>query len=119
MVKHILGIIKIIQYEDWSIIKENDGAFCIPYLIEKNQIDAIIGLPANIFFGTGIPTIIMVLRQNRENDDVLIVDASKGYVKEGKNNKLRACDIKKIVDTIKNRKTVPKYAMQHWLRKKQ
>ena len=53
-------------------------------LIEKNNIDAIIGLPANIFFGTGIPTIIMVLKQQSDNNDVLIIDASKGYVKEGK-----------------------------------
>lgn len=53
-------------------------------LIENNHIDAIIGLPANIFFGTGIPTIIMVLRQKREREDVLIIDASKGYTKEGK-----------------------------------
>ena len=53
-------------------------------LIEHNHIDAIIGLPANIFFGTGIPTIILVLKQKRENTDVLIIDASKGFVKEGK-----------------------------------
>lgn len=79
-------------------------------LIEKNQIDAIIGLPANIFFGTGIPTIIMVLRQHRENDDVLIIDASKGFIKEGKNNKLRACDIKKIVDTVAARLDIPKFS---------
>ena len=69
-------------------------------LIEQNHIDAIIGLPANIFFGTGIPTIIIVLRQKRENTDVLFVDASKGFIKEGKNNKLRACDIKKITDAV-------------------
>lgn len=69
-------------------------------LIEYNNIDAIIGLPANIFFGTGIPTIIMVLKKKRENDDILIIDASKGFIKEGKNNKLRARDIKKIVDTF-------------------
>lgn len=49
-------------------------------LIENNHIDAIIGLPANIFFGTGIPTIIMVLRQKRENTDVLIIDGSKGLL---------------------------------------
>ncbi|MFC2454799.1 MAG: N-6 DNA methylase [Segatella salivae] len=75
-------------------------------LIEKNNIDAIIGLPANIFFGTGIPTLIMVLKQHRDNDDVLIVDASKGFIKEGKQNKLRACDIKKIADTVRDRKTI-------------
>ena len=79
-------------------------------LIEQNNIDAIIGLPANIFFGTGIPTIVMVLRQKRENTDVLIIDASKGFTKEGKNNKLRACDIRKIVDTIKSRTDIEKYS---------
>lgn len=75
-------------------------------LIENNKIDAIIGLPANIFFGTGIPTIIMVLKQKRENTDVLIIDASKGFEKVGKNNKLRACDIKKIVDIVIGRKSI-------------
>lgn len=79
-------------------------------LIEQNNIDAIIGLPANIFFGTGIPTIIMVLRQKRENTDVLIIDASKGFEKEGKNNKLRASDIRRIVDTVKARRSIDKYA---------
>lgn len=79
-------------------------------LIEKNKIDAIIGLPANIFYGTGIPTIIMVLKQKRANTDVLIIDASKGFVKEGKNNKLRASDIKRIVDVVTRRESVDKYS---------
>ena len=79
-------------------------------LIEQNHIDAIIGLPANIFFGTGIPTIIMVLRQKRENTDVLIVDASRGFVKDGKNNRLRACDIKKITDAVINRTEEDKFS---------
>lgn len=79
-------------------------------LIENNHIDAIIGLPANIFFGTGIPTIIMVLKQERDSSDVLIIDASKGFVKEGKNNKLRASDIKKIADAVSKRKSISKYA---------
>lgn len=79
-------------------------------LIEKNNIDAIIGLPANIFFGTGIPTLIMVLKHHRDNDDVLIIDASKGFVKEGKNNKLRACDIKRIADTVRDRNTIPGFS---------
>ncbi|MDC1374808.1 type I restriction-modification system subunit M [Polaribacter sp.] len=79
-------------------------------LIEANHIDAIIGLPSSIFFGTGIPTIIIVLKQKRENSDVLIIDASKGFVKEGKNNKLRASDIKKIVDSVSDRTTVNKYS---------
>ena len=79
-------------------------------LIENNNIDAIIGLPANIFFGTGIPTIIMVLKKGRTNDDVLIIDASKGFAKEGKNNKLRARDIKKIADTYIGRKEIDKFS---------
>ena len=79
-------------------------------LIENNHIDAIIGLPANIFFGTGIPTIIMVLKQKRENTDVLIVDASKGFEKIGKNNKLRTSDIKRIVDTVISRADIDKYS---------
>lgn len=79
-------------------------------LIENNHIDTIIGLPANIFFGTGIPTIIMVLKQKRQNSDVLIIDASKGFIKEGKNNKLQASDIKRIADTVSARIDVPKYS---------
>ena len=79
-------------------------------LIEYNNIDAIIGLPANIFFGTGIPTIIMVLKHEKDDTDVLIIDASKGFEKEGKNNKLRACDIKKIADTVAKRETIPGYS---------
>lgn len=79
-------------------------------LIEKNNIDAIIGLPANIFFGTGIPTLIMVLKKNRGNEGVLIIDASKGFIKDGKQNKLRACDVKKIADTYRERKEIPGYS---------
>ena len=79
-------------------------------LIENNHIDAVIGLPANIFFGTGIPTVILVLKQKRQNTDVLVVDASKHFVKEGKNNKLQASDIKRIVDTVINRESIDKFS---------
>lgn len=84
-------------------------------LIEQNHIDAIIGLPSNIFFGTGIPTVILVLKQKRGSiekpqNDVLIVDASKHYVKEGKNNKLQASDIKRIVDSVINRESIEKFS---------
>lgn len=79
-------------------------------LIEYNHIDTIIGLPANIFFGTGIPTIIMVLKKKRAASDVLIIDASKGFAKVGKNNVLRACDIKRIADTVIDRLNVPKFS---------
>lgn len=80
-------------------------------LIENNNIEAIIGLPANIFFGTPIATIIMVLRQKREASDVLFIDASKGFTKVGKTNKLMASDIKKIVDAIAARpESIEKFA---------
>lgn len=81
-------------------------------LIEKNNIDTIIGLPANIFFGTGIPTIIMILKhpQSRKDTDVLIIDASKGFIKDGNKNKLEASDIRKIVDTVNGRLNIDKYS---------
>lgn len=80
-------------------------------LVENNNIDAIIGLPANIFFGTSIPTIIMVLRRVRENTDILIIDASKGFEKASKNNVLRASDIKRIADTVKARAAIPGFSV--------
>ena len=93
----MLGVL-LWSCSDDSGIKSGDGNGQIrANLIEKNNIDAIIGLPANIFFGTGIPTLIMVLKKNRGNEGVLIIDASKGFIKDGKQNKLRACDVKKIV----------------------
>lgn len=79
-------------------------------LIENNHLETVIGLPPNIFFGTGISTVILVLRQKRENSDILILDASKGFAKEGKSNKLRASDIKKITDTVIGRISVPQYS---------
>ncbi|HJF53776.1 MAG TPA: type I restriction-modification system subunit M [Limosilactobacillus coleohominis] len=79
-------------------------------LLEKNQIDTIIGLPANLFYSTGIPTIVMVLRKNKPTNDVLFIDASKGFEKGKNQNLLREEDINKIVNTYKERKDVDKYA---------
>ena len=80
-------------------------------LVEHNHIDAIIGLPEKVFFGTGISTIVMVLkRKTRVDENILFVDASRGFEKEGKNNKLRACDIKKIVDAVTNRTEEPAFS---------
>lgn len=79
-------------------------------LIEQNNIDAVIGLPANIFFGTGIPTIIMVLKKNRETSDVLFIDASQNFLKVGKNNELRASDIRRISDAVDHRVDVERFA---------
>lgn len=79
-------------------------------LVEKNNIETIIGLPANIFYGTGIPTIIMVLKKHRETSDILFIDASKEFEKNGNKNKLLGCNIKKITDAVIARKDVPYFA---------
>ncbi|USS92553.1 type I restriction-modification system subunit M [Fructobacillus americanaquae] len=79
-------------------------------LLENRNISAVIGLPANIFTNTSIPTIIMVLEKNRATDDVLFIDASKGFEKQKNSNKLRQEDIEKIVDTYLKREDVEKYA---------
>jgi type I restriction enzyme M protein len=80
-------------------------------LIEKNHIETIIGFPPNIFFGTGISTIVMVLKKQRGEDDTIqFVDASKGFVKAGTKRELRAQDVRKIVDTVVNRTEVDKYS---------
>lgn len=83
------------------------------YLIEElNVLDAVIGLPANLFFGTGIPVCVLVLRKDRagNNDNVLFIDASKDF-ESGKNqNILRDEDIDKIVSTYEKREDVDKYA---------
>lgn len=79
-------------------------------LVRKHNIDTIIGLPANLFYGTGIPTIIMILRKVRERSDILFIDASKGFVKDGNKNKLRQRDIRKIVDTVISRKNIDRYS---------
>ena len=68
------------------------------------------GLPANIFYGTSIPTCILVFKKCRKYDNVLFIDASKDF-EPGKNqNRLRDEDIEKIINTYKNRKEVEKYA---------
>ena len=103
------GIMNIV-FPHGVLFRANEEGKIRKNLIEKNKIDAIIGLPANIFYGTSIPTIIMVLKQKRENTDVLFIDASKGFIKDGKNNKLRSSDIKKIVDTVISRKNVDKFS---------
>lgn len=81
-------------------------------LVQYNHIDTIIGLPEKVFFGTGISTIVMVLKrpETRKDTGILFVDASHGFQKEGKNNRLRACDIKKIADTVTTRTEKRDYA---------
>jgi type I restriction enzyme M protein len=82
------------------------------YLIEdRNYLDAVIGLPANIFYGTSIPTCILVLKKERsEADNLLFIDASQHFEKIKTQNYLRAEDISKIIDTYKNRTAEDKYS---------
>ena len=78
---------------------------------EKNYLDAVIGLPANLFYGTGIPTCILVFKKCREaDDDILFIDASKYFEKVKNQNKLREEDIDKIFNTYKNRLEIEKYS---------
>lgn len=82
------------------------------FLIEnKNYVDAIIGLPANIFYGTSIPTCIIVMKKCRKEDDnILFIDASKEFEKVKTQNKLREEHIRKIVETYRDRKEIEKYS---------
>ncbi len=82
------------------------------YLIkELNYLDAVIGLPSNIFYGTGIPTCILVLSKCRKNDDnILFIDASNDFDKVGNKNALNNEHIDKIVDTYRDRTTIEKYS---------
>lgn len=82
------------------------------YLIkEKNYLDAVIGLPANIFFGTSIPTCILIFKKCREADeDILFIDASKEFEKQKNQNVLLNEHIDKIVDTYQNRTVIEKFS---------
>jgi type I restriction system adenine methylase HsdM len=81
-------------------------------LVQRGYIKAIIGLPANLFYGTGIPACIIVL--DKENatarKGIFMIDASKGFIKEGPKNRLRAQDIHKIVDTFTRQAEIPRYS---------
>ena len=80
-------------------------------IIDFNLLDAVIGLPANLFYGTGIPACVLVFGKNRRTNDVVFIDASgEGNYEKGKNqNILRDCDIEKIVAAYRERKDIDKY----------
>lgn len=85
-------------------------------LLKDGHLDAVIGLPANLFFSTGIPVCILVLKKCRKSEDVLFINASEGYKKDKRQNRLREGengepnDIQKIVDTYQFRKEEPRYS---------
>ena len=81
-------------------------------IIDNNLLDAVIGLPANLFYGTSIPTCVLVFkgREARQNKDVLFIDASNEFEKGKNQNKLTPDNINKIIDTYRNRENVEKYS---------
>ncbi len=82
------------------------------YIIEKqNYLDAVIGLPSNLFYGTPIPATVLVFKKCRKHeDDIIFIDASKEFEKEKNQNKLTGTNIAKIFETYKDRKEVEKYS---------
>ncbi len=79
-------------------------------LVQNNNIETIIGLPANCFYGTGIATLILVLKKHREADDILIIDASSEFYKDGNKNRLAGKNIRRIMDVILSRQEVPHFS---------
>ncbi len=79
-------------------------------LIKENLLDAVIGLPQALFYGTGIPAAILIFKKNRDKKDILFIDASREYEDNKKQNRLRDEDIEKIVNTYKEYKTIDKYS---------
>lgn len=79
-------------------------------LIELNYLDAVIGLPAKVFIATDIPTVLLVFKKNRQNKDVLFIDASKECVKRGPNNVLEGKHVKKILETFEKRSDIEKFS---------
>lgn len=81
-------------------------------LIERGYVKGIIGLPANLFYGTGIPACLIIIDKEGAEDrkGIFMIDASKGYTKDGNKNRLRDQDIHKIVDVFNKQETVAKYS---------
>ena len=81
-------------------------------LVRKGYIKGIVGLPANLFYGTGIPACIVVIdkAEAQSRKGIFMIDANRGFMKDGPKNRLRSMDIHKIVDVFNKRLDVPKYA---------
>ena len=94
------------------LFRGNSEAEIRKRIIDKGFIKGIIGLPANLFYGTGIPACILVLdkEQAEQRKGIFMIDASKGFVKDGNKNRLQEKDIRKIVDVFTHREELPKYS---------
>ncbi|SDY74396.1 type I restriction enzyme M protein [Proteiniborus ethanoligenes] len=121
------GDFAFVQHMLYSLAEEGRMAVILPHgvlfrgaseerirkqIIEMNLLDAVIGLPESLFYGTGIPACIMVFKKNRARKDILFIDASGegNYEKDKNQNKLREQDIEKIVKTYENYETIDKYS---------
>lgn len=121
------GDYAFVQHMLYSLAEEGTMATILPHgvlfrgagegkirkeIIEMNLLDAVIGLPEGLFYGTSIPACILVFKKNRTREDVLFIDASgEGNYEKGKNqNKLREEDLQKIVATYDSRETIDKYS---------
>ena len=79
-------------------------------LIKNNLLDAVIGLPSNLFTNTGIPVCILVFKKNRANKDILFIDAQKDFVKDKSKNIMTSEHVLKVIDTYNNRSDIEKYS---------
>ena len=94
-----------------AVPRQRRGRYPPKNLIRKGYIKGIIGLPPNLFYGTGIPACIVVVdKEDKARKGIFMIDASAGFMKDGPKNRLRAQDIHKIVDVFKRRLETPRYA---------
>jgi len=94
------------------LFRGNAEAMIRKHIIEKGYIKGIIGLPPNLFFGTGIAACLLILDKEGadQRDSIFMIDASRGFIKDGNKNRLRERDIHQIVDAYKNRLEIPRYS---------
>ena len=93
----------------WVLFRAASEGKIKKQIIENNWLDAVIGLPENLFFGTGIPACILIFKKNKVDNNVVFIDASNEFDKGKNQNVLRDEDIEKIFEAYKNRKEVEKY----------
>ena len=79
-------------------------------LIDNNILDAVIGLPSNLFTNTSIPVCILVFKKNRANTDILFIDAQKDFIKDKSKNIMTSEQVLKVIDTYNNRSDISKYS---------
>ena len=94
------------------LFRGNAEAVIRKQLVRSGYLKGIIGLPANLFYGTGIPACILVLDKDnaQARKGIFMIDASKGFIKDGNKNRLREQDIHRIVDTFNKQAAIPRYA---------